>query len=176
MFDAVREALIKFDPHLFAKAAAGFADKLAVEDFRQLMAHRTVTGEYRFGAASWGYRDTDQEAVIGKGWRHGFQFFSTAKGLFETAHASKVKAYTATGNTELLVDIANYAMFNFIVGDWSEAKSLQVLSAAMREFFFPAHRGAHYEALDQGVDGIETSGSIINDPRIQTQFKNPARH
>lgn len=66
--------------------------------------------------------------------RVSFHKYGPAKKNFGSAHVDAIKslerklaAYKETGNTELLVDVANYAMF---------------------EFMYPLHSKAHYTPMD----------------------------
>jgi len=54
----------------------------------------------------------------------------------------RLEAYEETGNTEFLVDVANFAMI---------------------EFMFPKHPNAHYKGTDSGA--VETVGFGINETK-----------
>jgi len=174
-----RSVNLKHDREIFAEAAAEvgnrYASRSEIEWFAQQMKNRLFIGEMRYASPKWAYRDADQEAKIGPEWRLGYDFFATQKGVFEKGYRSKARAYMRSGNTELIIDTANYAMFCAIVGDQPRDWAVTVLTNCLREFFNPTHPEAHYRALDQDIDGQELSGSITNDPRVRAQLTNVAR-
>lgn len=173
-----RSVNLKHDPEIFAEAAVNArrsASPAEAERFAQQMRNRLLVGEMRYAAPKWAYRDAEQEAEIGPAWRLGYDFFSTPRGVFEQGYRSKARAYMKSGNTELIIDTANYAMFCALVGDRPREWAVTVLTNCLREFFNPSHPDAHYKAMDQGIDGVEASGGITNDPRVRARMNSVAR-
>lgn len=177
MFDIEKSAALKFSQPIMDRAR-GFCPWLTDEQFDhfcKLMKNRLVVGEARYEGPKWMYFDRDQEEVIGKNWRHGYTFYDWNPAFFARAAARKMGAYRKTGNTEVLVDVANYLVFTALTAD----RDFDVVSwgvyRVMEEFFSPLHPNAHYRTFDQDIDGPETSGSATLDPAVSAHMRKVAR-
>ena len=178
MFDLFKSVAIKSDHALMEAAfdiahAMGKITRPQFNEFLALMFNRTVVGECRYEAGNHLYFDRDQEETIGKDWRLGYAFLDWKPELFARAGRRKLDAYVQSGNQELLVDVANYYVFEAITSDKPFQRSL--LAAVLAEWGTPIHPKAHYRPMDQDIDGTSASGSASVLPEVRAKLRSFAR-
>ena len=90
----------------------------------------------------WEFDEKRKNAIITSYYKYGPSKENFKKGMVDAIGSLKknLKKFEETGNTEFLVDVANFAMI---------------------EFMFPKHPNAHFKGTDSGA--VETVGTGINE-------------
>lgn len=179
IFDMYRATACKFSQEIMNTVRSHMPRPISdtqFDEFCESMKNRTRIGECRYEGQSWMYLDPEQEAVLGKDWRYGYEFFSQDPELFLLGWKRKTMAFDRSGNRELLIDVVNYVCFYALTSDRAQdvEQLIKAAAAAVEEFFRPQHPTSHYKALDQGIDGEEASGAMSRDPRVINALRRPS--
>lgn len=123
--------------------------------FCDSMKQRLEVGEHRYSQEILRYNFPDQEAAIGRDWKRGFTFLALSPHDILRRYREKWGWYRRTGNTENLIDAANYSAFLYLLGAWSFGDAVAAARSCIGEFFIPTIPGAAYRPEDRPDDGTK---------------------
>lgn len=128
----------------------------------QEMKNRIVIGNCRYERLP--DVDPDQDAVLPKGWRNGFDFFSTPLDVWRSGVRNKWRVLNSAVNGDFVPDVCNYCMFLYMTTDCAlEAETARQTAYCALVFLSMGRAGLidgyHETSLDQGIHGQEASGS-----------------
>lgn len=125
----------------------------------RFMANRLEVGQYRYGKTG-EWDPTKSTAQNYKRLRYddegvGFDVLSYSKAYLESRAWEKVYSYKATGNTELLVDIANYLVWLYFFHEGCE--NFDYLFYRTVSKFYYSYKADQWHSLDQGITDVDSS-------------------
>lgn len=154
MIDLNKAIRTKYAPELIDKVKQIYlGPKSDIDKFFVLMKNRLLVGIFRYENL-YEYWDKEQMEIIGKDWEYGYKFCNYTYEYISTKLYKKRLQYAIKGNTELLIDIANYHVFIYKL--YGGLNSI-FICYIIHEFFYPKHPRAHFKCEDQGIEGDNTT-------------------
>lgn len=123
--------------------------------FCDRMKRGLMVGEMRYTQEILRYDFPDQEAALGPDWKRGFAFLASLPSDICRRFHEKWRQYEKSGNTENLIDMANYAVFLYLLGAWTFNAAFVNARYCLIEFFDPRLPGADYRPEDRPDDGTK---------------------